>query len=193
MTQQTMFPVGMSDTLPPPLDEVDFEGFRQSLARLVDDRIEVGKTLESWGMTLSVKFVATLAALYGHKDKMRKWTRISDGLAAARAKTIGPDVDAFVSLVLEFINANAGIAASSCRIRDVLEKLTGRDGANDEEKQLWIDNLCAKRFVILSRAKAEWEKYLADKRAKVDVSWWSEDADFDAYLEAAEQEEEPNA
>ena len=185
MTQVTMFPVGMSDHVPPPIEEIDFEGFRQQLARMVDGRLEVAKELDKWGMELSIRFCATLGGLYGHQNIKRKWTRISDALTASRAKTVGPDIDIFISLVLEFINADPGYASSSRRMRDVIDKLTK---ANPEEKQLWIDNLCAKRFVILSRAKAEWEKYLADKRSGADLSWWNDDTDFEEFMATLESE-----
>lgn len=188
MTQATMFPVGMSDHVPPPIEEIDFEGFRRQLARMVDGRLEVAKELDKWGMELSVRFCATLAGLYGHKNHKTKWRRISDALTASRAKTVGPDVDIFISLVLEFINADPGFASSSRRMRDVIEKLTGKDGANPEERQLWIDNLCAKRFVILSRAKEQWEKYLGDKRTGADLSWWNDDVDFEEFMATLESE-----
>lgn len=159
------------------LQTFDAVAFRQRLAGLIDPQQELDPKLKEWQKTNAIRFVATLPAVFGESlDRTTLWDRIASGVEAAVAKTADSDAEFFVSEVLRHILANRGKVAASLRLSQVLTTLAESIA---EERQAFIDYIASHLDAVLIFARAEWRRYVEDKKAGRDVAWWGESPEFE--------------
>jgi len=87
-------------------------------------------------------------------DRKTLWERIGNGIKSSTAKC-GGDLFSFVNLMLEFINADSGKAASNQDLCYFIEAMELRPIE-------WVDgmmNLMAKKhFIIIVKARSKWNQ-----------------------------------
>lgn len=141
--------------LPPPLPLLNTEEFRQKLAGLVDPRSELSSTEIAAQRDYAVEFVSALPIVFGDSlDRTTLWDRIGTALEIGYAKTVGDDVDFFISAVLEHIKANAAAVARCEKIAGVIAWLAS---CTSEEKHTWLAYMATHRYAVLVRGRSKWE------------------------------------
>lgn len=160
-----------------PLETLSTEQFRQKLAGLLAPFDPLDPKLKAFQRANAIKFLATLPQLFGDNlDRMTLWDRIASGVESAAAKTANADHEFFVTAVLRHIHAPRPLVSKSRRLADVLASLGDGDAV---ERQAFIDYLVTHLDAMLVHARVEWERYLAAKAAKADISFWGETLDFE--------------
>lgn len=152
------------------MQTMDFHGLRQRLAGLVDSRSEVPAELLAMQRQLAIKFVATLPQLFGSGlDRTTLWDKIGSALEVGIAQAPSGDIERFVELVLDTIQCDDAQAARSTRLISLLHEQANNP---EEERVAFLAYIAKHRRPLLLFARAEWERYKADRAAGNDVSWW---------------------
>lgn len=148
----------------PKLDELTTEQFRQRLAGLIDPAEQVGLTEREVVRMVAIDFVACLPQIFGDDlDRLKMWDRIGSGIMSAYAKTVGDDVELFISEVCRHIQA--GTAVAYCEdLAAILAKVSSWES---EQREAWLSYLTTRLPIVLIGAKSEWEKYKAAKKGGV--------------------------
>lgn len=142
------------DTSLPLLGELSTEEFRQRLAGLIDPSEQLGLTDREEVRLTAIDFAACLPQVFGDDlDRTTLWDRIGSGLQTAFAKTVGDDVEFFISEVCRHIHA--GTAAARC---EALCEITMRVSAWEcEQREAWMRYLTTHLPIVLVHARAAWE------------------------------------
>lgn len=104
----------------------------------------------------AVRLCTILAKLFGESlDRKTLWDRIDSAFATACAKVSDGDVDRFVSLCLEHVQANPSYAAACGALGDMLAQYESRP---IEFRQDFIAYCGTHRFAVLAHGRARWEQ-----------------------------------
>lgn len=150
-------------TLPAPLTEsIDANEFRQRLAGLIDPRGANETVFADEIRERAIAFVVGLCEVFNAKSLDRKtiWERVGSALETAHAKTVGVDVEFFVSRALEHVLAEPGRVAASAALGETIAWLHERTEA---ERQAWLTYLSQKRYAVLIHARAVREQNKQDR------------------------------
>lgn len=155
----------MPDTLLPPLLEgMTTEQFRQRLAGLIDPEQSLAHDFKAEQKQRAIDFVAALPEVFGpNLDRTTLWDRIGTALQTAYAKTVGTDYEFFISRVLEHIKAEP---AQVARCQSISWVMTWLEQCPNEAKQAWLAYMSTHLYAVLVHAKAKWEEVKADRKAE---------------------------
>lgn len=157
---------------------VSKEEFRRKLAELIDHRAEVATELREWQRRNAIRLVSVAAQLYGDAlDRLAMWNKIAAAVHSAYAKSGGHDADLFINEFLSSIKAEPSAAGRNSRLADVV---TNVGNSTEEERMHFLRYLNDHVITVIVYARAEWDRYKADKKAGVDTSWWGAELEFEA-------------
>ncbi len=143
-------------TSPPSFTTLDTEAFRRKLAGLTDplDR-QSGLGEKTEIRDLAHRLCSILASLYDVPgDRTELWNHIDKAIETSLAKVSDDDVDRFLQLCLESVQAAPSKVAACKAFAMVLETVASRDSA---WKFAFLDYLRAHRLPTLVHGRARWE------------------------------------
>jgi len=134
--------------------------FRQKLAGFGEARTT--SMAEQANMTdEAVRFSLILAQLFGPDlDRITLWSRIETALKTGVAKARLGDMDSFVAVALEVVQAETGRAAASEPLLRFIETLSHRDETWRGE---FMKGISKKSVIIVVKARAKWEDVKAGR------------------------------
>lgn len=146
---------------PPLLGELTTEEFRQHLAGLIDPAEQLDLTDKEIVRLTAIDFVACLPMIFGDDlDRTTLWDRIGSGLQTAFAKTVGDDVEFFVSEVCRHVHAGSAVARCD-DLANVICKVTTWEC---EQREAWMRYLSTHLPIVLVHARAAWEQIKYDRK-----------------------------
>lgn len=141
--------------VPPDLPEMDTESFRRKLAGLADPDRTTGMTEKTEIRETASRFCSILAYLFGRDlDRLTLSSRIDSALESACAKVSDDDLDRFVTICLDHIQADAAQAAACEPLRQLLETFLVRP---PEWRQEFLHYIGTHRLAVVVRGKARWD------------------------------------
>jgi len=103
---------------------------------------------------MGIAFVSLLPRVFGQDlDRMTLWSRIASALDTARAKTVGSDIEFYISMVLDHIKADHGRVASTEMLADAISELVA---LNETQREALMTYLSTRSFVVLAHARKIW-------------------------------------
>jgi hypothetical protein len=154
----------LSSSLPPLLDGLTTEQFRQKIAGLLDQHQELPVDFKEEQKNRAIEFVACLPEVFGSElERTTLWDRIGTALQSAYAKTVGTDYEFFISRVMEHIKAEPASVARCQTVQWVMEWLAD---CPDEARQAWLAYMHTHLYAVLVHAKARWELTKADRKSE---------------------------
>jgi hypothetical protein len=152
----------LATPLPPLLEGLTTEQFRQKLAGLIDPQEQLAPDFKQEQKARAIEFVGCLPEVFGPSlDRMTLWDRIGTALQTAYAKTVGTDYEFFISRVLEHIKAEP---AQVARCQTIQWVMTWLEQCPDEAKQAWLAYMNTHLYAVLVHAKAKWEQTKSDRK-----------------------------
>lgn len=146
----------MSSSLPPPLESLSTEQFRQRLAGLIDPQERLSPDFQAEQKNHAIQFVACLPEVFGESlDRLTLWDRIGTALQTAHAKTAGEDYEFFISRVLEHIKAEPARVARCETIQYVMHWMAD---CPSEARHAWLAYMHTHLYAVLVHAKWAWEQ-----------------------------------
>lgn len=143
---------------------IDYEGFRQRLAGLLDPDRKGGVAEKETVKHSAVRFVTVLCHLFGEDlDRKTLWSRIDSALVTAHAKTSDDDLDRFASLCLEHVQADPGKAAACGALSTLYAEWQAWP---PEIRHSFLGYIATHRYPVLAHGRARWEQV---KEGKVDL------------------------
>lgn len=143
------------------LPTLDFREFRRKLAGLADPnrKIEASEKVEV--KEAAIRLCSIFANLFGESlDRVSLWERIGSALQTSCAKVSDDDVDRFVTLCLEHIQASDSLVAAC----DSLGQMIGTFSARPSEwRYAFLDYINTHRTPLLVHARARHKEVLAGR------------------------------
>ncbi len=139
------------------LETMDFQAFRKKLAGIADpSKRPSGGAVAQAVKDDAIRLCSILAHLFGESlDRKTLWSRIDSAFATAVAKVSDADVDRFISLCLEHVQADPGHAAACQPLGQMLAQYATRP---PELRQDFVNYCGTHRFAVLSHGRARWEQ-----------------------------------
>ena len=140
---------------------LDTQGLRQKLMGLADPHRTAA---DSAGEQNEIRDVAArlcsiLASLFGEGlDRITLWDRIGSALETAGAKVSDDDLDRFVSLCLEHVQASPAKAAACDALAQLISTFAVRPA---EWRHALLRYLHTHRYAVLVHGRARWEQVKA--------------------------------
>ena len=103
-----------------------------------------------------IRLGSVLARLYSDSlDRTQIWGRIGSALTTSGAKVSDGDIDRFVSLCLEHIDADPVQAAACDALTQILQTAAVRP---QEWRQEFIHYIMTHHFAVVTHSRARWEE-----------------------------------
>ena len=144
---------------------LDTEAFRQRLAGLIDPLGPRGGAAgREANKNMASRLCSILASLYNvSDDRMKLWEHVGKALSTALDRTADDDVDHFLSLCLESIQADLGQAAAC----DALTAVTCEVATwSAEQRHDFLGYLRSHLYSVLTFGRQRWEQV---KRKEVEL------------------------
>lgn len=144
-----------SNSRQPSLPKMDYQAFRQKLAGLLDPerKIEVSEKLEI--KEAAIRLCTIFASLFGDAlDRITLWERIGSALRTSCAKVSDDDIDRFLALCLEHIQAEDSKVAACQPLLQMVDTWTARP---TEWKFAFLAYINSHRTPLLVHARSRWE------------------------------------
>lgn len=148
-----------AETLPAPqshqLRSMDYNAFRQKLAGLLDPERKVEATEKVEIKETAIRLCSIFASLFGESlDRMTLWERIGSAIRTSCAKVSDDDIDRFVSLCLEHIQADDSRIAASEPMKQMIEVFAARP---TEWRFAFLAYINTHRTPLLVHSRSRWE------------------------------------
>lgn len=140
---------------PPPLPALDAQEFRRKLAGLADPDRRPGETEKVEVRETAVRLCSVLAHLFGESlDRLTLWGRIGSAFETACARVSDDDLDRWLNLLLEHVQADP-VQVAAC---DALTQLVQTWAVRPPEWRHALLNYCrSHRYPLLTHGRARWE------------------------------------
>lgn len=138
------------------LPTMDYTEFRRKLAGLVDPerKIEASEKVEV--KEASIRLCSIFANLFGDSlDRIKLWDRIGSALRTSCAKVSDDDLDRFIALCLEHIQADDSKVAASDPLRQMIEVFDVRPS---EWRYAFMTYIKTHLHPLTVRARSRWEQ-----------------------------------
>lgn len=150
-----------NQVIAPPLPVLDTAEFRRRLAGLSDPAAKGEPADKAAVRESAIHFCSILPRLFGDDlDRTTLWPRITTAVQTAAAKVQDGDLDQFSAFVLDHIQADAGVAASS---KEFAAWLFLSNGQPEEWRQAFVALLGKTAIPLVVHARARWEDFKAAK------------------------------
>lgn len=139
------------------LPRLNAEEFRRKLAGLTDPDYREQTVSEREAVKQDAfRFASLLAHLFGPSlDRLSMWEKIGSALASATAKVSDDDLDRFVTLCLEHVQAEDSQVAACDALLSLLEAWQLRP---KEWRLSLLNYLATHRSAVLIRGRRRWEQ-----------------------------------
>ena len=137
------------------LPTMDYQEFRRKLAGLIDPerKIEASEKVEV--KEAAIRLCSIFAHLFGESlDRITLWERIGSALRTSCAKASDDDLDRFVTLCLEHIQAEDSKVAACEPLKAMIETFAVRPS---EWKYAFTAYVNTHRTALLVHARSRWE------------------------------------
>ena len=141
---------------PPLLGRLDTQEFRRKLAGLADPDRHPGETEKVEIKETAIRLCSVLAKLFGENlDRMTLWGRIGSAFETACAKVSDDDLDRWLNLLLEHVQADP-VQAAAC---DAMTQLVQTWAVRPPEWRHALLNYCrSHRYPMLTHGRSRWER-----------------------------------
>lgn len=146
------------------LPTMDYQEFRRKLAGLIDPerKIEASEKIEV--KEAAIRLCSIFAHLFGESlDRITLWERIGSALRTSCAKVSDDDLDRFITLCLEHIQAEDSRVAACEPLKQIIETFAVRPS---EWKYAFTNYVNTHRTALLVHARSRWENV---KKGTVDL------------------------
>lgn len=149
----------------PPITRLDTEAFRRKLAGLSDPLSPVTGLGEKASVKDSaIKFCSILASLYNvSEDRTSIWEHIGKAIKTSLSKVSDDDIDRFISLCLESVQADEAKTAASAPLLAVMSTAAMWE---PEHRFAFLQYLGTHSYAVLVHARARWEQV---KKGEIDL------------------------
>lgn len=138
------------------LPTMDYAAFRRKLANLVDPERKIEATEKVEVKETAIRLCSIFANLFGESlDRVTLWERIGSALRTSCAKVSDDDLDRFVALCLEHIQAEDSKVAASAPMLTMIEVFASRPS---EWKYAFMAYINTHRTPLLVHARSRWEQ-----------------------------------
>ena len=138
---------------------ISHEELRRKLAGLTDPDRAPGAAEGVELKDLTHRLGCVLAHLFGDSlERVTLWSRIGSGLAAGCAKVDDGDLDRYISLCLEHVQADTAKAAACEPLAQILHTVTVRP---IEWRQAFVRYVRTHLYSVIVHSRARWEKVKA--------------------------------
>lgn len=137
------------------LPTMDYQEFRRKLAGLVDPerKIEASEKVEV--KEAAIRLCSIFAELFGDSlDRVTLWEKIGSALRTSCAKVSDDDLDRFITLCLEHIQAEDSRVAACEPLTQMIETFAARPS---EWKYAFTSYINTHRMSLLVHARARWQ------------------------------------
>jgi hypothetical protein len=134
---------------------MDYQAFRRKLAGLADPerKIEAAEKVEV--KEAAIRLCSIFANLFGESlDRITLWEKIGSALRTSCAKVSDDDLDRFVTLCLEHIQAEDSKVAACAALMQMIETFAVRPS---EWKYAFTAYINTHRTALLVHARSRWE------------------------------------
>lgn len=140
---------------PPLLGRLNAQEFRRKLAGLADPDRHPGETEKVEIRETAIRLCSILASLFGESlDRTTLWGRIGSAFETACAKVSDDDLDRWLNLLLEHVQADP-VRAAAC---DAMTQTVQTWAVRPPEWRHSLLNYCrSHRYPLLTHGRARWE------------------------------------
>lgn len=151
---QSLLPPDEVDThkIPPPLERLSAEKFRQWLAGMVSQDAPQSQTDRESMRESLIKFLGSLPLVYGIPDRLSMWEKIGNSAIAA-LDTCDGDLSKWINDVLAGVQASAGAVATKDGVRKAIVAMEEKTESWQSECLLVMKDL---RFSLPAFAREQW-------------------------------------
>ena len=142
---------------PPPLRVLDAEAFRRKLAGLEDPLSrDTGASEKAEIRDCISRLCSILASLYNVPgDRKALWEHIAKAFETSLAKVSDDDLDRFVSLCLESVQAEPALAAACEPLGQTLQLFAVRP---PEWRFGFLQHIASHSYAVIVHGRARWER-----------------------------------
>lgn len=138
-----------------PMPKLNCQEFRRKLAGLTDPQRKVGDSEKAEVKEAAIRLCSIFANLFGDTlDRITLWERIGSALRTSCAKVSDDDLDRWVTLCLEHIQAEDAKTAACEPLKQMIEVFAVRP---PEWKFAFLAYVNTHRLALLVHARSRWE------------------------------------